>query len=109
LTQGEVVNLDIERDLHVELDSEGDVTRYEIDPKAMIVARNQENQIAPLDRQFMSKSVGQRMMTIFGGPLMNFILALVLFTVYVFMLGVPVEGTGKLVIADVIEGSPAAE
>lgn len=109
LTQGEVVNLDIERDLHVELDSEGDVTRYEIDPKAMIVARNQENQIAPLDRQFMSKSVGQRMMTIFGGPLMNFILALVLFTVYVFILGVPVEGTGKLVIADVIEGSPAAE
>lgn len=109
LTRGETVKLDIERDLFIELEHDEGVSRYAIDPKAMMVARGQETQIAPLDRQFNSKSVGKRAMAIFGGPLMNFVLALILFAVYVFMTGVPVEGTGRVMIAEVLENSPAAE
>lgn len=108
LTCGEVSKLDIERDLYVVLEHDGQTTRYPIDPKAMMVARGQETQIAPLDRQFASKSVGKRAMAIFGGPLMNFVLAIVLFATYMFMAGVPVQESGHVVITDVVEGSPAA-
>lgn len=108
LKQGEVVRLDIEKDLYLELESDGEKSRYDIDPKALMVARGQETQIAPLDRQFASKSVGKRAMAIFGGPLMNFVLAVILFGLYVFLLGVPKQETGSLVIAEVSEDSPAA-
>lgn len=109
LTKGEVARLDIEKDLFIELASDENTARYEIDPKAMIVARGQENQIAPLDRQFSHKSVGKRAMAIFGGPLMNFILAIILFAIYVFMTGVPVKETGRIFIVEVFEQSPAEE
>jgi len=108
LTSGEVSKLDLEKDLYVVLEQDGQTTRYSIDPKAMIVARGQETQIAPLDRQFSSKPVGKRAMAIFGGPLMNFVLAIVLFAVYVFMAGIPIKESGTLVITEVMEGSPAA-
>ncbi len=108
LTRGEVSKLDLEKDLYVTLELDGQTTRYPLDPKAMIVARGQETQIAPLDRQFSSKSVGQRAMAIFGGPLMNFVLAVALFAAYVFMSGIPVQETGHLLITEVVEGSPAA-
>ena len=108
LTRGEVSKLDLEKDLYVGLDLDGHTVRYPVDPKAMIVARGQETQIAPLDRQFSSKSVGKRAMAIFGGPLMNFVLAVVLFASYIFMSGIPVEESGHLIITEVMEGSPAA-
>lgn len=109
LTIGEVVALDLERELYVELLADGETVRRQVDPKAMIVARGQETQIAPLDRQFNKKSVGKRAMTIFGGPLMNFVLAVFLFAAYVFMVGVPVKESGYILIMETIEGSPAEE
>ncbi len=107
LIQGEVVRLDIENDLYIELELDGQKTRYDIDPKALMIARGQETQIAPLDRQFASKSVGKRALAIFGGPLMNFVLAIVLFGLYVVMVGIPKPETGSLVIVGVAEQSPA--
>src|SRR5690606_37415913 len=90
-----------------ELEIEGETKRCTVDPKAMMVSRGQETQIAPLDRQFNSKSVPKRALAIFGGPLMNFVLAFILFAMYVFMTGIPIKESGKLMIAEVISDSPA--
>lgn len=85
---GSVHRIDLEKDLSVTLDVDGDIQTYYIEPAAMIVARDNETQIAPLDRQFGSKTVGQRAMTLFAGPMMNGVLALVLFFVFVMMSGI---------------------
>ena len=89
--QGSVESIDLERDLKVKLDIGGETVVYPVDPKAFMIARGKETQIAPLDRQFGSKTVGQRMMTIFAGPLMNFILAFILFIGVMFLAGMPVN------------------
>ncbi|SCW42459.1 regulator of sigma E protease [Paenibacillus tianmuensis] len=87
--EGVVEQIDLEKDLFVRLDVDGEIERYSIHPQAMMVSKEQETQIAPLDRQFGSKSVGRRAMAIFAGPLMNFILALALFVTVVFVAGLP--------------------
>jgi len=86
--RGEVVSIDLERNLHIDLDVEGEVEKYQVHPTAHIIARSTETQIAPIDRQFGSKTVGQRALAIFAGPMMNFILAFILFLLYVQMAGV---------------------
>ncbi|GAB2483751.1 RIP metalloprotease RseP [Alkalibacterium psychrotolerans] len=64
-------------------------------------------QIAPKDRQFQSASLGNRMMTNFAGPMNNFILAIIAFTVLAFMQGgVPSQ---EPLIGEIEEGSPAAQ
>lgn len=52
---------------------------YNVDPKAVMVENGVETQIAPYHRQFNSKSLGARALTIFAGPFFNFILAFLLF------------------------------
>ncbi len=44
---------------------------------------------APLERQYMTKSVWQRAQIIFAGPLMNIVLAMLLFIVFAYGNGVP--------------------
>src|SRR5699024_3834346 len=63
-------------------------------------------QIAPYDRQFASKSVGQRGMQLFAGPMMNFVLAILLFLVIGLIQGIPSE---KALLGEVQDGSPAEE
>lgn len=104
IIEGVVEQIDLERSLFIRLDADGEMLRYTIHPQAMLVSKGVETQIAPWDRQFGSKSVGQRMMAIFAGPLMNFLLALVLFISVVFMTGVP----SKIQISQVLSGQPAA-
>ncbi|MFZ0371400.1 MAG: RIP metalloprotease RseP [Halobacillus sp.] len=77
---------------------------FEVDPKAMFVMDEKETQIAPYDRQFASKSVPQRAMQLFAGPLMNFVLAIVLFLILGFIQGVP---SNEAVLGEIQEGSPA--
>lgn len=97
--KGEVTAFDLERDLYLELADENGMTkRYAVHPKALVVARGQETQIAPLDRQYQHKPVGQRAMAIFGGPLMNFVLAFVLFGAVLQMTGVPDEHSSKVFV-----------
>ncbi|KRE83153.1 RIP metalloprotease RseP [Paenibacillus sp. Soil766] len=85
---GVVEQIDIERALRVSLDVDGEKVTYPIDPQAMMVTKGTETQIAPYDRQFGSKSVGKRAIAIVMGPVMNFILAIVLFFIVVIMSGV---------------------
>lgn len=101
--EGVVEEIDLERRLLVKLDVDGEMKQYRVHPQAMMVSKDKETQIAPWDRQFGSKTVGQRALSIFAGPMMNFILAFVLFVSVVFMAGVP----DKVKIQGVVPGSPA--
>lgn len=107
--RGEVVKIDLESKLSVTLDVEGEHETYSVHPAALMIAKGKETQIAPLDRQFGSKTVGQRALAIFAGPLMNFVLAFILFGAYIQMAGIPVESPDKLLVNEISEGMPAAK
>ncbi|MBO1914522.1 site-2 protease family protein, partial [Microvirga sp. 3-52] len=68
---------------------DGELVRYNISRTAVIIEKGQKTLIAPYDRQFESKSVGSRTMTIFAGPLFNFILAFFIFMAIGLLQGVP--------------------
>ncbi|MBE9913215.1 RIP metalloprotease RseP [Paenibacillus donghaensis] len=107
--RGEVEFIDLTDSLKIRLDVDGEIQQYPVHPQAMLVAKSQETQIAPRDRQFASKSVGQRALSIFAGPLMNFILAFILFGVHLQMAGIPLENPTYIVIGEVSKGMPADE
>src|SRR5699024_2615879 len=72
----------------------------------VFVMDEEETQIAPCDRQFASKSTGKRAMQLFAGPMMNFVLAIVIFFILGLIQGVPM----KEAIIDMVEpGTPDAE
>lgn len=59
---------------------EGEEITFTVDPQAMLyVNKKTEMQIAPYNRTLNSKSKSRRALVMFGGPLMNFLLALVVF------------------------------
>lgn len=105
--RGEVVSIDLENKLSVSLDIEGETESYSVHPQALMITKGKETQIAPNDRQFGSKTVGQRALAIFAGPMMNFILAFVLFAAYIQMAGIPVESPDKLFVNEITDGMPA--
>lgn len=88
---GVVETIDIEQQLTLRMDVSGHVNSLAIHPQAMMIGRGKETQIAPLNRQFGGKTVGQRALSIFAGPMMNFILAFLLFIVYVTATGIPIH------------------
>ncbi|RKJ25541.1 RIP metalloprotease RseP, partial [Butyricicoccus sp. 1XD8-22] len=71
---------------------------------ATIVENGTELMIAPVDRQFNSKTVGQRAMAIFAGPLFNFILAFFILMALGFLSGVP---SNEPIISSVQDNSAA--
>ncbi|MGG5252916.1 RIP metalloprotease RseP [Neobacillus sp. SM06] len=88
----EVEQADIEKKLFIKGypdDESENLHTFPVHPAAVIVENGVETQIAPLDRQFSSKTLGQRTMAIFAGPMMNFILAFVVFIVIALFQGVP--------------------
>lgn len=104
----EVERADFEHELYIE-GYEGDderLQRFELSDPAYIVIDREEVQIAPYDRQFGSKTLGQRAMAIFAGPLMNFILALVIFILIGLLQGYPVD---KPVIGELTEDGAARQ
>ncbi|MFK4164680.1 MULTISPECIES: RIP metalloprotease RseP [Paenibacillus] len=107
--RGEVQFIDMVDRLSVRLDVDGEFQQYEIHPQALTVAKGVETQIAPRDRQFGSKTVGQRALAIFAGPVMNFILAFVLFALHIQMAGIPVENPTYVQIGEITKGMPADE
>lgn len=109
VVRGEVESIDIEKALKLSLESDGVVETYDIEPKALMVSKNKETQIAPIDRQFGSKTVGQRALAIVAGPVMNFVLAFALFAVYYQMAGVPMDHPDRLLIGNISEGMPASK
>ena len=61
------------------INAEGVEETFDVDSKAMLYYKKDEMQIAPFNRTLGSKSLGRRAMVMFGGPLMNFLLAIVVF------------------------------
>ncbi|MBR7552924.1 RIP metalloprotease RseP [Allobacillus sp. GCM10007491] len=104
----EVEHIDLDHDLTLlchDLNTEERI-QYDIDRKALFVMDEKETLIAPYDRQFGSKSVGKKAMQVFAGPLMNFLLAIVIFWGLGFVQGVPVEEAS---LGSVQEDSPAEQ
>ncbi len=88
----EVETADLEHDLIIRgyLDGEDEVMQtFSLKRDAVLVEDGNETQIAPYDRQFASKTLPQRTMAIFAGPMMNFVLALVVFIIIALLQGVP--------------------
>ncbi|MDC3416366.1 RIP metalloprotease RseP [Aquibacillus salsiterrae] len=85
---------------------ESDKLQFEVDRKAVFVMDENETQIAPYDRQFASKTIPQRAMQLFAGPMMNFLLTIFIFAVLGFIQGIP---TDEAIIGDVLQGSPAED
>lgn len=105
----EVEAVDLDHGLYIDayqIGEEEQVQRYDVDRKAFFIMDERETQIAPYDRQFASKTVGQRAMQLFAGPMMNFILAIVIFIILGLIQGVPSD---KAIIGDVQPDSPAME
>lgn len=65
------------------------LNEYEVNRDAFLVMKNRELQIAPHERGFGGKTKSQRFWAIFGGPLMNFLLAIVVFFIVNLMVGFP--------------------
>jgi regulator of sigma E protease len=88
----EVEQADIEKDLFIKgypEDEEENLQTFHISPTAVTIDKGVQSQIAPVDRQFGSKTLGQRAMAIFAGPMMNFVLAFVVFIIIALLQGVP--------------------
>jgi regulator of sigma E protease len=105
----EVSQADLEKDLFIEGFEDFDETkkvRYNVARDAVIIDGKIETQIVPYDRSFGSKSLGKRAATIFAGPLFNFILAILIFTVLAFVQGGVVTNESEL--GKVVPDSPAA-
>ncbi|MRG85364.1 RIP metalloprotease RseP [Salinibacillus xinjiangensis] len=104
----EVERADLDHDLTItgyDVDSEERLT-FDVDPRAFFVMDENETQIAPYDRQFASKSVPKKAMQIFAGPMMNFLLAILIFIILGFIQGVPVD---EAEMGAISEGYPAHE
>lgn len=86
-----VEKIDLEDKLFIEAYDDDQLMRYVVDERAELIYDEQPTQIAPLDRQFGSKSIPQRALAIFAGPLMNFVLAFVILTIFALLQGMPVD------------------
>ena len=103
----EVEKSDLMKEMFIEgYNEEEQLVRYKVARNAVVIENGNETFIAPYDRQFGSKTVGQRSMAIFAGPLFNFILAFFLFLLLGLLKGVP---TYEPVITTVVSDSPAAQ
>lgn len=102
----EVEKAELQKELWVEgYDEDEQLVRYNVARDCIVEENGQETQIAPYDRTFNAKSLGKRTMTIFAGPLFNFILAIIIFVIIGFVQGIP---TNEPLIAKVVDDSPAA-
>ncbi|PCN45825.1 RIP metalloprotease RseP [Brevibacillus laterosporus] len=103
-TLGNVVRYDLEHDLIMTLDIQGEMKTFAVDPKTMLVIEGKEVQIAPFNRQFKGKTIWQRFLAIFAGPAANFILAFVIFVMGALFFGAPSKDA---VLGQVIPDGPA--
>ena len=82
------------------------INEFKVKQDAFYIFDKREMQIAPTNRRFSDKSKRQRFLTTFGGPMMNFVLALIVFLIIGFSTGV--ANTGSTVIGEVSENAPAS-
>jgi regulator of sigma E protease len=104
----QVEKIDMERELIVKgyTEDSDELVTYELDRQAVYLYDEKPTQIAPYDRQFASKTIGQRALAIFAGPFMNFVLAVVVLILYAAIAGLPVN---ESLVGDVTDDGPAVE
>lgn len=77
-------------DLFLTMDIQGDIQTYPVLRDAKyVISEKRSMWITPAEKSFESKSLWQRFLVIFAGPLMNFILALLLFLIVGFFMMKP--------------------
>jgi regulator of sigma E protease len=105
MVSANLIDMDTEKDLYITVQLEsGEEKRYPLHREAFIhFSKTNDMQIAPLDRQFSSKTVVQKALTILAGPVFNIILTIILFGVYTWVTGVE----AKLPVHTVTKNSPA--
>lgn len=91
---GEVVDFDLYgqegQPLYITIHDGMQECYYEVMENAFYVLKKGDKmQITPYNRSFESKSLWQRFLTLFAGPFMNFILAIVIYLIVSFATGVP--------------------
>jgi len=91
-------------DLYMILEENGIEKKYPVDPQALYVIAKQEIQIAPHNRTLGAKRKRERALVIFGGPLMNFILAFVSFLIVGLIIGF---ASSEPVLTEVTDDTPA--
>lgn len=104
----EVEHIDLDHALSIkgyEVDQEM-LHSFQVDEKAHFIMDEKATQIAPYNRQFASKTKRQRAMQLFAGPMMNFLLSIVIFMILGFIQGVPADDVR---VGQVVDNSPAAE
>ena len=106
----DVLDYDFEHELYLKGSIAGnmeDVMTYEVNEDAVIVQEDGTiHQIAPAHRQIQNASLLNRVLTNFGGPLNNFLLAIVAFIIFAFLQGgVP---SAEPILGEIQEESPAA-
>lgn len=107
----DVVAFDLSKDLYIEGQLSNDIAdtvSYPVNENAIIIKEDGKKlQIAPENRQFQNAPLLQRMLTNIGGPLNNFLLSIVAFTLFAFMQnGIPAN---EPLIGEISPDSPAAE
>lgn len=101
----ELVNID-KLDLWGENMADLYINDYKVNRNAMVVlSKKEELQIAPEERSFASKKAWQRFLVCLGGPLNNILLAIVVFMLMSFLVGV--ADTSSRVVTGITEDSPA--
>ncbi len=104
---GKMLEADLEDKLFILIeDEEGNEVKYRLHPQA-VIQYDEKNivQIAPLDRQFSSKGVLDRGLTILAGPVFNLLLTVILMAVLTLVIGLET----KVSIQNVLPNSPAQE
>ncbi|SDI94472.1 RIP metalloprotease RseP [Natribacillus halophilus] len=107
-----VERADLEHQLFIEgySDDEDGMTRYDVHPQADMIVDEEREQIAPWDRQFGSKKPWKKASAIFAGPVMNFVLAFILFVIFFTIQGIPqpeaanIEADSPAEEAGIVEG-----
>ena len=94
----EVKQCDFKDDLYIEGITSYDNERhhFNIAEKAYFVENGSLIQIAPRHRQFAHKKPLPKFLTLFAGPLFNFILTLILFIALAYFQGTPTTSVGQL-------------
>ncbi len=77
-------------DLYIELNVDGELIKYNISEECYyVMSQKQKMLLAPYDRCFESKTIMQRFLSIVAGPVMNLLLAIVIFLTVGLLSGVP--------------------
>lgn len=109
--RGEIAEYDLTgkdgQDLYISLNYDNQNHYLRVKNDAIYVfEKNQTMQLSPYERSFDSKSLWQRFITLLAGPVMNFVIAIIVYLIIFFVQGVP--NYNSTVIGSVEDGYPAS-